>query len=94
MVDHRLTSRRDARARYVLSMAGKLWRLTYVTRARRNFVWRLLRLTGGAARDPRNHNVVRLSRMFEVEFPSWKWATNHKLLQNGGRLLADPVKPR
>lgn len=48
----------------------------------------------GAARDPRNHNVVRLSRMFEVEFPSWKWATNHKLLQNGGRLLADPVKPR
>ena len=38
-------SRREA-ARDVLSMAGKLWNLTYVVRAGRHFVRRLLRLTG------------------------------------------------
>ena len=36
----------QAKARDVLSMAGKLWNLTYVVRAGRYFVWRLLRLTG------------------------------------------------
>ena len=39
-------SSREATARDVLSMAGKLWNLTYVVRAGRYFVWRLLRLTG------------------------------------------------
>ena len=38
-------TRRQAKVREVLSMAGKLWNLTYVVRAGRYFVWRLLRLT-------------------------------------------------
>ena len=40
------TSRRQAKARDVLGITGKLWNLTYVVRAGRYFVWRLLRLTG------------------------------------------------
>ena len=39
-------TRRQAKVREVLSMAGKLWDLTYVVRAGQYFVWRLLRLTG------------------------------------------------
>ena len=46
LVDHWPASRRQAKAREVLSMAGKLWNFTYVVRAGRYFVWRLLLLTG------------------------------------------------
>ena len=38
-------ARRQAKAKDDLSMAGKLWNLTYVVRAGRYFMWRLLRLT-------------------------------------------------
>ena len=40
-------------------MAGKLWNLTYVVRADRYFVGRLLVLTGlHGERHPRNQNLV------------------------------------
>ena len=39
-------TRRQAKVREVLSMARKLWNLTYVVRAGKCFAWRLLRLTG------------------------------------------------
>ena len=39
-------TRRQAKVRDVLSIAGKLGNLTYVVRAVRYFVWRLLLLTG------------------------------------------------
>ena len=59
--DQSPSRRRSARARDVLSMAGKLWNLTYVVRAGRYFEWRLLRLTGlHDERHPRNQNVVPL----------------------------------
>ena len=38
--------RRQGKVRKVLSMAGKLWNLTYVVRADIYLLWRLLRLTG------------------------------------------------
>ena len=41
-----LLTRRKEKVREVLSMAGKLVNLTYVVRAVRYFVWRLLLLTG------------------------------------------------
>ena len=82
LVDHWPTSRRDATARDVLSIAGKLWNLTYVVRPGGYFVWRLLRLTGlHDERDPRNQSVVRLGRDFHADLLFWNWAINHKLLQ-------------
>ena len=44
--DHWPVSRRRTKAWEVLSMSGKLWNLTYIVRAGRYFVWRLLRLAG------------------------------------------------
>ena len=41
-----LVDRRQAKVREVISMAEKLWNLTYVVRAGRYFLWRLLPLTG------------------------------------------------
>ena len=38
-------TRKQASAQEVLSVAGKLWNLTYVVRAGRYFVWQLLALT-------------------------------------------------
>ena len=41
-----LSERAEASAQEVLSIAGKLWNLTFVVRAGRYFVWQLLRITG------------------------------------------------
>ena len=79
------SNRRSARARNVLSLAGKLWSLTYVVCAGRYFVWRLLRLTGlHNERHPRNQNVVPLGSEFYADLSFWKWAISQKLLQSGG----------
>ena len=91
LADHWPTSRRHAKARNVLinSMAGKLWNLTYVVRAGRYFVWRLLSLTGlHNERDPKNQNVVSLGGQFHADFLFWKWAINRKLLQAGEAVSA------
>ena len=82
--DHCPSRRRRAKARDVLSMAGKLWNLTYVVRAGRYFVWRFLRLTGLHDEwHSRNQNVVCLGSEFHADLRFWKWAINHKLLQVG-----------
>ena len=66
-------TRRQAKVREVLSMAGNLWNLTYVVRAGKYFVWRLLRLT--ALHDPRGSNIqnntVELGREFHADL-FWK----------------------
>ena len=57
--------RRQASARDVLSVAGKLWNFTYVVRTRRYFVRRLLRLTGlhdARARQTR-YRMVEIGRV-------------------------------
>ena len=60
LLDQWPLSRRRASARDVLGAAGKLWNLTYVVRAGKNFVWRLLRLTelhDASARKNQNRMV-------------------------------------
>ena len=82
--------RRQATVREVLSMAGKLWNLTYVVRAGRYFVWRLLRLTG-LHRSPGSKNqnrTVELGRGFHADLLFWKWAIDHELLLEGEALSA------
>ena len=63
------TRRMQAKARDVLSMAGKLWNLTYVARAGRYFVWRLLRLTGlhDSRASKKQTHTVDLGREFNVD---------------------------
>ena len=59
--------------------------LTYVVRAGRYFVWRLLRLTGlndASARKEQNR-TVELGRGFHADLLFWKWAIDHKLLLEG-----------
>ena len=88
--DHWPESRRQAKARDVLSMAGKLWNLTYVVRAGRYFVWRLLRLTGlhdAQDRKEQNH-IVGLGREFHADLLFWKWAIDHELMRVGEALSA------
>ena len=56
-------TRKQASAQEVLSVAGKLWNLTYVVRAGRYFVWQLLALTGlhkNARTKERTRKVVNL----------------------------------
>ena len=66
----------------VLSMAGKLWNLTYVVRAGRYFVWRLLRLTGlnneSASRQKQNR-MIELGRAFRADLLFRKWTIYHEL---------------
>ena len=61
-------SGREATARDVLSMAGKLWNLTYVVRAGGYFVWRLLRLTGlhNSGGTKNQNHTVGLGREFDA----------------------------
>ena len=83
-------SRRRATARDVLSVAGKLWNLTYVVRAGRYLVRRLLRLTGlhdASARKNQNR-TVELGREFHADLLFWKWAIDHELLLEGEALSA------
>ena len=68
LYDHWPSRGRRAKARDVLSMAGKLWNLTYVVRTGRYLVWRLLRLTGlHDERHPGNQNVVCLGGEFHPD---------------------------
>ena len=74
----------DAPKQGTSSASGKLWNLTYVVRAGRYFVWRLLRLTGlHDERNPRNQHSGRLGRELHADLLVLKWATNRKLLQIG-----------
>ena len=69
LLDQWPVSRRRASARDVLSLAGKVWNLTYVVRAGRYFVWRLLRLTGlydASARKNQNR-MVELAKEFHAD---------------------------
>ena len=88
--DHWPVSRRHAKAREVLSMAGKLWSLMYVVRAGRYFVWRLLRLTGLPDSEDmeKQNNVVRLGREFHADLLFWKWAIDHELMRVAESLSA------
>lgn len=57
--------RRRATAQEVFSIAGKLWNLTYVIRAGKYFVRRLLKLTGLHSTQNKNQNhLVELERGF------------------------------
>ena len=88
--NHWPTSRRQARARDVLSMAGKLWNLTCVVRAGRYFVWRLF--CGSLASTTSEIAETRTSwasgREFHADLLFWKWMISHKLLQAGESLSA------
>ena len=81
--------RRHATAQEVFSVAGKLWNLTYIIKAGKYFVWRLLRLTGlhNASRKNQNH-IVKLGREFHDDIDFWRWAINHELLVAGESLCA------
>ena len=85
-------SKTHAGAQAVLSMAGKLWNLTYVVRAGRYFVWQLLRLTDLhkiAKSKQRTRRVVKLGWEFHNDIAFWKWAIDHKLV-NAGESLGAP----
>ena len=62
-------SRRQAKERDVLSVARKLWNFTYVMRADRYFVWRLLRLTGlhDSRGSEKQTQSVELGREFHAD---------------------------
>ena len=83
-------TRREATARDVLSMAGKLWNLTYVVQAGRYFVWRLLLLTGlhNSGGSKNQNRTVGLGREFHAALFFWKWAIDHELLHEGEALSA------
>ena len=69
------SERAEASAQEVLSIAGKLWNLTFAVRAGRYFVWQLLRLTGlhsSAAKSSRKTNIVQLGRDFHGDLVFWK----------------------
>ena len=85
LLDQWPVSRSPASGRDVLSVAGKLWNLTYVVRAGRYFVWRLLRLTGlhdASARKNQNR-TVELGREFHGDLLFRKWDIDHELLLEG-----------
>ena len=71
-------------------MAGKLWKLTYVVRAGRYFMRRLLRLTGlhYSGRGKNQNRTVGLGREFHADLLFWKWAIDHQLLHEGEALSA------
>ena len=83
--------RKMADAQEVLSIAGKLWNLTFVVRAGRYFVWQLLRLTGlhkkGRSKS-RIQRVVRLGWEFHGDIAFWKWAIDQRLINQGESLSA------
>ena len=83
-------SRRYAKVKEVLSVTGKLWNLTYVVRAGRYFVWRLLRLSGlhDAQNQKQQNRTVRLGREFHADLLFWKRAIDNELLQAGEALSA------
>ena len=85
------SERAEASAQEVLSIAGKLWNLTFVVRAGRYFVWQLLRITGlhsSAAKSSRKRSIVQLGREFHGDLAFWKWAISRRLVQTGESLSA------
>ena len=74
LFEHWPASRRQAKAREVLSMESKLWNLTCVVRAGRYFVGRLLRLTGlHDLHDQKHQNhMVSLGRECHADLLFWK----------------------
>lgn len=71
LCEHWPTNSRQAKSRGVLSMAGNLWKLTYVMRNGRCFLWRLLQLTGlHDEQDPRNTNLGRLGSELHADLSS------------------------
>lgn len=89
LVDEWPRNRRRATAQEVFSIAGKLWNLTYVIRAGKYFVWRLLRLTGLHTSGGSNQNhVVELGREFHDDLDFWRWAIEQELLVAGESLCA------
>ena len=81
--------RHSATAQEVFSIAGKLWNLTYVVRAGKYFVWRLLRLTGLHISHSKNQShSVELKREFHDDLDFWRWAIDEKLLTAGASLSA------
>ena len=85
------SSRTHAGAQAVLSMAGKLWNLTYGDRAGRYFVWQLTRLTNLhkiAKSKKRTRRVVKLGWEFHNDIAFWNWAIDKKLVSAGESLGA------
>jgi len=83
--------RYQASAQDVLSIAGKLWNLTFVVRAGRYFVWQLLRLTGlhtSETKQRRTKTLVDLGWEFHGDIAFWKWAIEHRLVESGESLNA------
>ena len=84
-------TRKQASAQEVLSVAGKLWNLTYDVRACRYFVWQLLALTGlhkNARTKERSRRVVDLGWEFHNDIAFWKWAIDQQLVRKGESLCA------
>ena len=84
-------TRKQASAQEVLSVAGKLWNLTYVVRAGRYFVWQLLAFTGlhkNARTKERTRRVVDLGGKFYNDIAFWKWAIDQQLVRKGESLCA------
>ena len=83
LFDHWPASRREVKAKEVLSMAGTLWNLTCVEKADRYVVWRLLRLTDLHDLQDKEHqtHTMSLRRKFHADLFFWKWAINYELLQ-------------
>ena len=89
LVDDWPRCRRRATAQEVFSSAGKLWNLTYVIRAGKYFVWRLLRLTDLRTRTGKKQShSVELGREFHVVLDFWRWAIDHEFLTAGESLSA------
>ena len=81
--------RHSATAQEVVSIAGKLWNLTYVVRAGKYFVWRLLRLTGSHMSHSKNQtHIVELGREFHDDLEFWRWGIDQELLTAGASLSA------
>ena len=84
-------SKQYAQAQDVLSMAGKLWNLTYVARAGRYFVCQLLRLADlheNVKSEKRTQQVVKLGWEFHNDIAFWKWAIDQQLVGDGQSLGA------
>ena len=70
-------TRKEASAQEGLSVAGKLWSLTYVVRASLFFIWQLLAPTGlhkNARTKERTRRVVDLGWEFHNDIAFWKLA--------------------
>ena len=73
LVDDWLRCKRRATAQEVFNFAGKPWNLTYVIRAGKYFVWRLLRLTDLHTRtEKKQSRSVELGREFHDSLDFWR----------------------